>query len=160
MLDLLYSHPQGHFERHAGEAVVLTTSGQVQLIDDQRAEAYAYLEWSGAEEMFTSLLSGDEVKDVETVAQGHGRLEVYAGERLIAEDAGFSLRKPTLFGGVSLLDASGKERVVLRDGDWWLPGERVGDLTIRSFVGGIELPDMAKPGTRSRVSNLAERLLV
>lgn len=159
MLDLLYSHRQGHFECHAGSDLVLATNGQV-LIGDG-ATRRCYLEWSAVEEMFSALLSGADATDVEVAGRGYGRLEVYAGQRLIAEDAGFSLSPlpAAFYGGVALLDAAGEEKAVLRGGDWWLPGERLGDLTITAVGVSVEQPDVAKPGTRSRVSNLAERLL-
>lgn len=159
MLDLLYEHASGHFERHSGQDVVLATSGQVLLGDGTRRRCY--IEWSSVEEMFSSL-NGGEATDVEIVAHDYGRLAVYAGARLIAEDAGFSLSPAgdLFYGGVSLRDAAGEEKAVLRGGHWWLPGERLGDLHVTTTGVEIALPDVARPGARSRVSNLAERLLL
>lgn len=158
MLDLIYSHPSGHFERHEGQDVVLGTNGQVLMGDGPGRRCY--LEWSPVEGMFSSLASGAEALGVEIAAHGHGRLEVYAGQRLIAEDAGFQLRLTQMDGaGVLLLDAAGEDRAILRAGAWWLPGERLGNLTIVPVGVEIVLPDVVSPGPRSRVSNLAERLL-
>lgn len=156
MLDLLYTHPSGHFEREQGSEVILARNGQV-LLADPGGSKTVRLEWSGVEAMLSSLISGSEATDVEIVAQDYGRLEVYAGERLIADDAGFSLGPAALYGGLSLIDAAGDERVVLRAGNWWLPGEQVGDLHVRAIAIGVTLPQIVAPGPRSRVSNLAER---
>lgn len=159
MVELIYSHPQGHFERHEGEDIVLSTNGQV-LVGDGVGRR-CYLEWSAVEGMFSSLISGAEAVDVEVVAQGHGRLEVHAGSRLIAEDAGFQLRPTPMDGaGVQLLDAAGAERAILRAGSWWLPGERLISLTVVPVGVEIVLPDIISPGPRSRVSGLAERALL